>query len=392
MADFNFTNPYNIQISDAQQKKAFAQKLKQDAIDERLEGNGAPISWTQGLAKVLKSYMAGKQEREASDQIAKLESDRSLAIADLLKNMPTGDNLSPPEFGDADFADNKPRDNYMSWALKLNALDPNSAKIALEYNKQEQDRMQRQMIANQNAEIMMGGYGKSPIAVLDESGNPRYVPQQKAVGMTPYRPVAPDSLVEVQQGDKVVYTPRNQAAGMQAPVRSSGGSRGNAWRYDSVSGTWVSPPTEQSPQGQQTASSAKTKSAENFRYLANQFMGKNGLSQKTLSGGPLGVQGLAGKVFDYKDNSVFNNAKEQLSTELRTLFRIPGEGSLSDKEQAQYGIQLPDPRNNPEVNEKIINDLLYRVNNKVSASSNSLSPKSQPIETNQPKAKFLGFE
>jgi hypothetical protein len=81
---------------------------------------------------------------------------------------------------------------------------------------------------------------------------------------------------------------------------------------------------------------------------------------ETTQGGVGGVVGRVGGVFDYKDAQSFDNLREQLSTELRTVFRIPGEGTLSDREQAQYGIQLPDRKNHPDVNSKILKDLRER--------------------------------
>jgi hypothetical protein len=72
------------------------------------------------------------------------------------------------------------------------------------------------------------------------------------------------------------------------------------------------------------------------------------------------VAGPLGKVFDYGDRRRFDNLREQLSTELRTVFRIPGEGTLSDREQQQYGLQLPDTSNPPDVNRAILNDIRAR--------------------------------
>lgn len=84
--------------------------------------------------------------------------------------------------------------------------------------------------------------------------------------------------------------------------------------------------------------------------------------RSTPTGGPLGARGKAAKVTDYQKVRQFENRKQQLSTELRTVFRIPGEGTLTDQEQAQYGIQLPDVNNEPEINEQIVNELEARVN------------------------------
>jgi hypothetical protein len=80
------------------------------------------------------------------------------------------------------------------------------------------------------------------------------------------------------------------------------------------------------------------------------------------TGGILGLRGQASKAMDYQGVRQFENRVQQLSTELRTVFRIPGEGTLSDREQAQYGVQLPDIRNDPAVNEQIMTDLDNRIN------------------------------
>lgn len=81
---------------------------------------------------------------------------------------------------------------------------------------------------------------------------------------------------------------------------------------------------------------------------------------QTPTGGPMGAMGVVGGVFDYQDAARFDNLREQLSTELRTVFRIPGEGTLSDREQAQYGLQLPDRKYSPPVNEAILRDVRNR--------------------------------
>jgi hypothetical protein len=82
--------------------------------------------------------------------------------------------------------------------------------------------------------------------------------------------------------------------------------------------------------------------------------------KNTPTGGAMGIKGRAGSIFDYQDASEVDNLRQQLSTELRTIFRIPGEGALSDKEQEQYGMQLPDRKFSPEINEKIITDIQNR--------------------------------
>lgn len=81
----------------------------------------------------------------------------------------------------------------------------------------------------------------------------------------------------------------------------------------------------------------------------------------TPQGGLFGVRGKIGTVTDKTQSDTFDSRIQQLSTELRTVFRIPGEGTLSDQEQRQYGVQLPSRDFNPETNAQILKDLEQRV-------------------------------
>lgn len=143
------------------------------------------------------------------------------------------------------------------------------------------------------------------------------------------------------------------------------------WKYDSGSDTWVSPPTPENPNGKRILSPDKKNAANSLEYVLQQFEGKRddngnvmpstGQIGKTTQGGFMGIAGKVGKITNYQEAKRFDNLREQLSTELRTLFRIPGEGALSDKEQAQYGMQLPSVDYDPEINQKIITDIRNRV-------------------------------
>lgn len=90
------------------------------------------------------------------------------------------------------------------------------------------------------------------------------------------------------------------------------------------------------------------------------------------------VAGPAGSVFDYGDKKLFNSRVQQLSTDLRTVYRIPGEGTLSDQEQRQYGFQLPSTDNPPDVNEQILNDLEARTNARTDTPIGAPKPKAMP--------------
>lgn len=100
---------------------------------------------------------------------------------------------------------------------------------------------------------------------------------------------------------------------------------------------------------------AKVPAQKSMDYVLSQFEPILDQSMQGMIAGP------AGGLFDYSDSRRFDNLREQLSTELRTVFRIPGEGTLSDREQAQYGIQLPDRKNPAEVNRAILRDVRERV-------------------------------
>lgn len=82
---------------------------------------------------------------------------------------------------------------------------------------------------------------------------------------------------------------------------------------------------------------------------------------ETPQGGFLGLNKTYGSVFDKTDADNFDTAKQQLSTELRTIFRIAGEGTLSDREQEQYNLQLPDRSNNKQTNYRIMDALGRRI-------------------------------
>lgn len=79
------------------------------------------------------------------------------------------------------------------------------------------------------------------------------------------------------------------------------------------------------------------------------------------TGGPLGVTGAMSRIFDSKDARLFESYRQQLSGAIRAALRIPGEGALSDFEQRQYGLQLPELGQSKENNKAIIASLKEQV-------------------------------
>lgn len=102
---------------------------------------------------------------------------------------------------------------------------------------------------------------------------------------------------------------------------------------------------------------AKLPVLQSMEYVAERFKEAN---KKVSTGGMMGMKGVISGATDYQDAAMLDNLSQQMSTELRTIFRIPGEGSLSDKEQAQYGLQLPSRKYDAAQNDAILNDLLTR--------------------------------
>jgi hypothetical protein len=91
--------------------------------------------------------------------------------------------------------------------------------------------------------------------------------------------------------------------------------------------------------------SAQRVGTENKERSVRRIEAASELLQKQLdrvaTGGPLGITGAVGRIFDAQDSRQFETFKEQLSSGLRAALRIPGEGALSDREQAQYSLTLP---------------------------------------------------
>lgn len=124
----------------------------------------------------------------------------------------------------------------------------------------------------------------------------------------------------------------------------------------------------------QAAKDAKLPAQQSLDYVVNQF---RPVIRSVPSGGFMGSKQYTGQVTDFQGSARFDNLREQLSTELRTVFRIPGEGTLSDREQAQYGLQLPSRKYSPEVNESILNDIQSRVGLRLGTGSAPAAPAPQ---------------
>jgi hypothetical protein len=112
------------------------------------------------------------------------------------------------------------------------------------------------------------------------------------------------------------------------------------------------------PTQQRTGEAAKGTAVKRVDDVASRIESQMG---NVRTGGPLGVVGALSRVFDSQDAKLFESYRQQLSSALRTALRIPGEGALSDFEQRQYGLQLPELGQSAENNRQILRSLQNQV-------------------------------
>jgi hypothetical protein len=112
------------------------------------------------------------------------------------------------------------------------------------------------------------------------------------------------------------------------------------------------------PATQRTSGAEKEKTVQRVDSIAETI---TGAMDKVATGGPLGVRGALSRVFDSQDAKLFESLRQQLSSAIRAALRIKGEGALSDFEQKQYGLQLPELGLNKENNLLILRSLQNQV-------------------------------
>jgi hypothetical protein len=145
--------------------------------------------------------------------------------------------------------------------------------------------------------------------------------------------------------------------------------------YDSSSDSFVTPPTPENPYGMVTPSPGKLGAKKSIDAISKQFLGEDtidqngqalktpGLIDQTASGGLFGYKGVF--TSGTQEAKKFDNLREQLSGEMRKVFRIAGEGTLTDADQKQLGIQLPSRDYDAQTNKDIMANIAMRVQNAV---------------------------
>jgi hypothetical protein len=124
-----------------------------------------------------------------------------------------------------------------------------------------------------------------------------------------------------------------------------------------------------------TPSPGKLGAKKSIDAISKQFLGQDtidqngqalktpGLIDQTASGGLFGYKGVF--TSGTQEAKKFDNLREQLSGEMRKVFRIAGEGTLTDADQKQLGIQLPSRDYDAQTNKDIMANIAMRVENAV---------------------------
>jgi hypothetical protein len=349
MAKFN---QYDQKILGLNEQKALAQKLRESAMEapqgQMVSGWYVAPNITQHLARGLNFAAGLSGEQKARQGLEDIGTQRKAEREQWMAQMPRAQEIQSPAIEGQPPAPptiKKPStEDYLTWATRGVEIDPSVAGMGMQFANLEENRADRSRARAEQA------------ATRERELQMRMENQR-----------------ELQQ---MQLDARRQNQQMIAALRPQKEAKPVDWKYDAGSDTWVMPPTSEYPMGRSTPNAGKVGALKNVDYLGQQFLGvenKPGLIDRATTGGWLGVGGAIGSVTNSQNAKAFDNASEQLSTEMRKIFRIPGEGSLSDKEQAQYGLQLPKRGNSAELNRQILQDLQVRARNAVLPPTNPLS-------------------
>lgn len=120
------------------------------------------------------------------------------------------------------------------------------------------------------------------------------------------------------------------------------------------------------PTKEDKAGAGKVPAVNNANMLFDQM---EELLDQGVATGPIAGSEIAGiplgRAVDYDRKTLFDAFTKQVSPSLRAIFRIPGEGALSDSEQKQYNLMLPQVTYPESVNRALIANLRQLLANSV---------------------------
>jgi hypothetical protein len=353
---------YDAQSAAIQRKRKLAEALLQTqgpATNQMAGGMVVKNSPLAVLSPLIQQQLGAKMDRSLDQSQTTLDADRNAKLGEWLKNMPGEDPVQPVmpstgfssptrqatyESAQTASADAAQRDK-MGWALQGTQYGPMGQAIGGSVLQTElstpdikyQDAGDRLLILRNGQQVGSIAKGVSPESTLSAETSRRGQDLSAATA--------------VRGQDLTSNTARR---GQDITLRGQDLTSDATRRGQDLS-------AETTRRGQdlkaQTGVGAKAPVLKSLEYTLGRFAEAN---TKVETGGPGGVKGTLSKVFDYEDATALDNLAQQISTELRTIFRIPGEGSLSDKEQAQYGLQLPSRNFSAEQNKQIMLDLENR--------------------------------
>lgn len=246
-----------------------------------------------------------------------------------------------------------------------------------EQQRRQQEEAMNAAIGNLTPEQQAMARAIGPSYLRDMARNAMKPPQQTnlernliAAGLQPGTPAFQDAIM------KGVMTPRVQIGGpVDKPLSVSDVTKlrdpsgkpipyGVTPEQAQQMGATTVDPIQQAQEMQKVKEEAerraKAPAIQSFNMLADEMVGteKNpGAIDRVTTGGPLGAYGFLSRGLDPSDVQNFESIVSTMSTQLRSILRIPGEGTLTDQEQRQYGLTLPSISNSPDVNKAIINRL-----------------------------------
>ena len=379
-------------------RQQMAQQLMQQAQQPMEQGqmvSGIYVkpNFTQYLAKGLQQYMGARGVQQADEEAKALYEGRQAQtqaerqkVAELLRPTPA---ITLPADQQGPVAPAQAADPTAAYAAALGARDPMlqqfgfsgmaqlpqlaEAKAArLEdraFREAESDRQRQGEMERLKAQLADAATGRADRAKLElQLKNLEVGIRQQGENKPPqgYR-WTPDKTLEPIPGGPAAVKQEIK------PV------------YHAGSDSFVTPPTSENPYGTVTPSFGKLGAYKSIDSISKQFVGENGIDQNgqaiktaglidtTPSGGYFGYKGiLSGGSQEAKK---FDSLKEQLSGELRKVFRIPGEGTLTDADQKALSIQLPSRDYDAKTNKDIMANIKMRV-------ENAVFPLGMPAESN----------
>lgn len=369
-------------------RQQMAQQLMQQAQQPMEQGqmvSGIYVkpNFTQYLAKGLQQYMGARGVQQADEEAkalyegrqAQTQADRQ-KLATLLSPTPA---ITLPADQQGPVAPQQPADPNAAYQFAMQSRDPalqqfgftglaNQPALAearanrvedMAFRAAESERQRQAEMERVKAQLADAATGRADRAKLElQLKNLEVGIRQQGENKPPqgYR-WKPNGSLEVIEGGPAAVKQEIK------PV------------YHAGSDSFVTPPTPENPYGTVTPSFGKLGAYKSIDSISKQFVGENGIDQNgqaikttglidtTPSGGYFGYKGvLSGGSQEAKK---FDSLKEQLSGELRKVFRIAGEGTLTDADQKALSIQLPSRDYDAKTNKNIMANIKMRVENAV---------------------------